>query len=134
MVPPLHLFSSMTNRRFAGLIGIMYLCMGLIGALHEFHVDALHQALHFSVGLWGIMASARAGASVGFARKTTLLFGAVILLELSPMLRDIFGVPSMSGNGVLVVHVITALATAYYGYYWTDAVVEAKNHESKKAA
>jgi hypothetical protein len=32
-------------------------------------------------------------------------------------------------NDILVIHIATALGTAYYGYYWTDAAVEAHHHK-----
>jgi len=130
----------MTNRRFAGLLGGVYLFIGLLGALiYLFPVGALHQMLHLTVGIWGLTAASSVRASVSFARKTALVFAVVAIVELTPSLRGSFALLLLTGSGFPILHILSAMAAAYYGFYWTDAVLEAQRHadattETRKAA
>ncbi|HJT22546.1 MAG TPA: DUF4383 domain-containing protein [Nitrospira sp.] len=125
----------MTNRQFAGLIGATYLFIGSLGALiYVFPGGLLHQTLHIAVGVWGMTAASGVKTSVGFARKTAVLVGAFFLFEMTPALREYFGGFLLEDKSLWMLHAMTAVAAAYYGYYWTDAVAEAASRQMKKAA
>jgi hypothetical protein len=127
----------MTSRQFAGFIGAAYLFLGSLGALvYVFPGGLLHQTLHVGVGVWGMTAASGAGTAVGFARKAAVLLGVFVLLEVTAPLREYFGGFMLEGRSLLMLHALTAMAAAYYGYYWTDAVVEAApdRSERRKAA
>ena len=125
----------MTSRRFAGGIGVVYVLLGLLGAaLYVFPTGLLHQTLHLVVGVWGLTAASSAVASVGYARKTAVLVGTFALLEATPSLRNYFDGFLSEGPSLSIIHVLTALTSAYYGYYWTEAVAEMERREMRKAA
>jgi len=130
----------MTIDRFAAFVGGLYLFIGSLGALlYVFPVGALHQAMHLAVAMWGMTAASSIPDSLRFARWATPLFLLATVVELTP-LRDQAGVWFLPGIGLSLLHVLTAAACAYYGYYWTSAVEEAaqttadSRSEPRKAA
>ncbi|HEU4684918.1 MAG TPA: DUF4383 domain-containing protein [Nitrospira sp.] len=128
----------MTNRQFASLAGAVYLVIGGLGALvYVFPIGAFDQTLHLAVGIWGVTAASSVATALSFARKTAVLFAAVAVLELAPIVRSQFDGWLLPGPLLPLLHLLTAWGAGYYGYYWTDAVAEGQGEraeELRKAA
>ncbi len=145
----------MTVQRFAGTVGLLYLLVGLLGLIPVFVVPApverlgltaqsgfgyllglfavnlLHNLVHLGVGLWGWAASRTVIQALRFSRATALLFGALTVLGMIPGLNTSLGLIPLFGHDVWL-HALTALAAAYFGYYWTSAMAERR--ETRRAA
>lgn len=121
----------MAIRRIVRLIGATYFLMCLIGTLvHSLPVSVLLLLFHLMMGIGATVASQDIVSAIRFSRGTALLLGILALIELhlpAPFLGW-----SPLGGGVPIVHLTTAVVAAYYGYYWTDAVVEGDCREAIK--
>ena len=135
LAPSLQRQVGMTTRRSVQLIGAIYCLMSLIGTLaHSSPVSVLLFSFHLMIGIWAILASQYIVSAIRFSRKAAVLLSLLVLVELLLPLPTLFRTWSWIGIAVPIVHLATALATAYYGYYWTDAVVEADRREAVKTA
>jgi hypothetical protein len=63
-----------------------------------------------------------------------LLFSLFALVESHLPLPTLLLPWSPVGSDVPILHLTTALVAAYFGYYWTDAVVEADRRGATKTA
>jgi hypothetical protein len=125
----------MTTCRFVQLIGAIYSMMGLIGTLvQSAPASVLLFSFHLIIGIWAILASQHRVSAIRFSRKAAVLFSLFALVELHLPLPALFLAWSPVGSDVLIVHLTTALVAAYYGYYWTDAVVEADHRQPIRTA
>lgn len=124
----------MTSQRFAGLLGAAYLLIGCLGVLsYVFPAGLLHHVIHLTVGIWGVNAATNALDAVRFARKVAVLSGILALVGVIPGVQEPFDYLLLFGNGLLVLHGVTAVVAAYYGYYWTDAVVNVRGDDRRAA-
>jgi hypothetical protein len=147
----------MTSQQFAKYIGIAFLLVGVFGFLSPFvsadpmdrmgltvqtgfgylfglfAINVLHNVVHLGVGIWGIASSRSTLDSIRFARGLTIFYGALAIMGLIPGLNTLFGLVPIFGHNVWL-HAGTALAAAYYGYYWTDAVASVDRRETRRAA
>lgn len=136
----------MTSRQFAKYIGIAFLLVGGLGFISPlvtpapldgmgltvqtgfgyllglFAINVLHNIVHLVVGLWGVTASRNTVDSVRFARDLAIFYGVLTIMGVIPGLDTTFGLIPIFGHDVWL-HAITALGAAYYGYYWTEAIV-----------
>jgi hypothetical protein len=147
----------MTTERFARIVGILFLIVGILGfipallspadtppaglslqtgfgyLLGLFAVNVLHNLVHLGIGLWGLIASRSRLDAVRFARGLALFYGALAIMGLIPGLDTTLGMIPLFGHDVWL-HAATALVAAYFGYYWTDAVIEVDRRETRRAA
>jgi hypothetical protein len=147
----------MTSQQFAKIIGIAFLLVGILGfipplvspapaesmglavqtgfgyLLGLFAINVLHNIVHLGVGAWGLAASRSLVASVQFARTLAIFYGALAIMGLIPGLNTTFGLIPIFGHDVWL-HAVTALAAAYYGYYWTNAAVAVDRRDNRRAA
>jgi len=135
----------MKTSTFALLAGLAYLAAGLLGLvpamlmpppdappttfalLHGyllglFPVNIVHTAVHLLIGAWGIAAWRGASRPALFARAIALLYGALAVMGMIPMLNTVFGWIPIHGNDVWL-HAATAALAAYFG--WRNEVVRA---------
>ena len=132
----------MTAQHFARIIGVMFLLVGLLGFIPGlvspgspggtlvttafgylfglFPVNAIHNVVHLGIGLWGLVAARTSQGSVSFSRALTILYGTLAVMGLIPTLDTMFGLAPLFGHDIWL-HAMTALAAAYYGYYWRPA-------------
>jgi len=146
----------MTLQRFAKVLGAVFIAVGLLGfvpgmvspapverlgmtvqtgfgyLLGLFAVNVLHNVVHLGIGLWGWIASRTPVAALGFSRGVAVFYGALTVMGLIPGLDTTLGFIPLFGHDVWL-HALTALSAAYFGYYWTDAVVEVEQ-ETRRAA
>jgi hypothetical protein len=147
----------MTSQQFAKYIGIAFLLVGILGFLSPFvspaaldgmglaitagvgyllglfAINVVHNLVHLGVGIWGIVSSRSTLDSVRFARGLTIFYGALAVMGLIPGLNTMFGLVPIFGHNVWL-HAITALAAAYFGYYWTGAAIEVDRRQTRRAA
>jgi len=146
----------MTIQRFAKILGVLFLVVGVLGfipgmvspapaaglgmtvqtgfgyLLGLFAVNVLHNVVHLGIGLWGWIASRTPVDALRFSRGVAVLYGALTIMGLIPGLDTTLGLIPLFGHDVWL-HALTALSAAYFGYYWTDAVAEVEQ-ETRRAA
>ncbi len=105
----------MSAPAFALVIGLLYIAAGALGLIGSFPVTKLLSALYLAVGLWGCAAWAGATGAVGYARSIAILFGALVLLSLSPALGAFFRLMPLGGPDFWL-HAATAVLAAYFGF------------------
>lgn len=129
----------MNTTTFALIIGIAYLGAGVLGLIPAalmppppdappttftvlygyllgiFPVNVLHTAVHFAIGLWGLMAWRRLQDAKVFLRTLAILYGALAVMGLVPGLNNVFGFIPLHGHDVWL-HAGTAALAAYFGW------------------
>ena len=129
----------MKTSTFALIIGIAYLGAGILGLIPAalvpppidapptsftllygyllglFPVNLLHSLVHLVIGAWGISAWSGRSSSISFARGLAILYGALAVMGMIPMLNTTMGMIPIHGNDVWL-HGITAVAAAYFGW------------------
>ena len=129
----------MKTSTFALIIGIAYLGAGLLGLIPAalvpppidapptnftllygyllglFPVNLLHSLVHIVIGAWGISAWSGRSSSISFARGLAILYGALAVLGMFPLLNTAMGMIPIHGNDVWL-HGITAVVAAYFGW------------------
>lgn len=147
----------MTIQRFAGVIGAIFLFVGVLGfiptfvssapvdglgltvqtgfgyLLGLFAINVLHNLVHLGIGFWGLAASRSTIDSMSFARGLAVFYGALTIMGLIPGLNTTLGFIPLFGHDVWL-HAETAMIAAYFGYYWTAAVMEVDRRETRRAA
>src|SRR5260221_5192740 len=127
----------MRTSTFALLFGIAYLALGLMGRvpaspvppasdapptsfpllygylLGLFPVNLLHSLMNIVIGAWGISAWSGRSSSVGFARGAAILFGALAVMGIVPLLHTALGMMPLHRNDVWL-HGITAVIGGYF--------------------
>jgi hypothetical protein len=128
---------------FALVFGIAYLAAGVLGLIPAmltpppadappttftmmygyllglFPVNLLHSLVHLVIGAWGISAWSGRSSSMSFARSLAVVYGALAVMGMLPMLNTTFGMIPIHGNDVWL-HGFTALIAAYFG--WREPV------------
>jgi hypothetical protein len=126
-------------KRFALVIGIVYLLVGIVGfipgfvvaedygnvvidasegrLLGIFPVNVLHHVVHLLVGVLGLAASRSFEGSRAFARGLAIFYGLLAVMGLIPAagLDVMFGLVPIFSHDVWL-HAVTALAAAYVGW------------------
>lgn len=129
---------------FARTIGIIYLLVGLAGfvpafvqppvaapemvdlgftqgygyLLGLFPINLLHNAVHITVGLLGILASISLPSSRLFSGVLALFYGALTIFGLFPATQSMLGLVPLFGNDIWL-HAGTAAIAAYFGFIAT---------------
>ena len=129
----------MKTNTFAGVLGIAYLVLGIMGLLPLFlvpppidapptnftllygyllglfAVNLLASVFHMVMGAWGISAGSGRANAIRFCRDAAILFAALAVLGMFPGLNTLFGIMPINGNDVWL-NALTALAAAYFGW------------------
>lgn len=126
----------MTTRTFATIFGLVFLAIGIAGALglagyapglvtdqHDGHgmllglfaVNQLHNVAHIIFGLWGLAAMRSAGGSLMYARGVAIIYALLAVLGLVYNDGDALGLLPLHGNDVYL-HGAIALVAAYFGW------------------
>ena len=140
----------MKTSTFALVFGIAYLAAGLMGLvpamlvpppidvpptnftllygylLGLFPVNLLASLLHLVIGAWGISAWSGRSSSISFARGLAILYGALAVLGLFPLLNTAMGMIPIHGNDVWL-HGITAVVAAYFGWRQPAGISERRH-------
>jgi hypothetical protein len=132
----------MTSRRFAQVIGILFLAVGILGFIPAFRnnnphpevvlrlfadegygllfglfpVNWIHNLVHLGVGVTGISLSRSISKARGFSKGLTWLYGILALFGAIRPFSMGFGLVPLYGWDVFL-HGGTAAFAAYYGYF-----------------
>src|SRR5687768_14325406 len=114
----------MNTRRFALVLGIIYLVVGVMGfipafvtsphasdpnlnvahnhgrLLGIFPVNTLHNIVHILVGIWGLASFRKFTTARGFARGLAIFYGLLAVMGLFPNLNTTFGLIPIHGHDV----------------------------------
>ena len=112
----------MAVRRFAALIGIVFVLLGIIGfinphAFGRFHLDTTHNILHLVVGLLGLLAAWGEGYATRFSQAIGILY--MLMAVLGFFTKDLFGFMHV-GLSDNVLHFIVGAIALYFGYVLVD--------------
>jgi hypothetical protein len=126
-------------RTLAMIFGVLYLAAGVLGfvpgmvepmagdhgelvvrenhgmLLGIFPVNAVHNAVHLLIGIWGLGAALGYSSSIMFFRGLAILYGLLGILGLIPQTQNLFGLAPLHGNDVWL-HLGTALIAAIVGW------------------
>ncbi|HEY3075051.1 MAG TPA: DUF4383 domain-containing protein [Burkholderiales bacterium] len=140
----------MNTSTFALIIGIAYLGAGILGLIPAalvpppidappttftllygyllglFPVNLLHSLAHIVIGAWGISAWSGRSNSISFARGLAILYGALAVMGMFPVLNTAMGMIPIHGNDVWL-HGITAVIAAYFGWRQPAAARERRH-------
>ena len=129
----------MTSRGFARVIGVMFVAVGVLGFIPAFKsapspmapqlavdggyglllglfpVNWLHNLVHLGIGLAGWTSSRSMGDARSFARTLAIVYGALAVMGLIPVLNSTFGLVPLFGHDVWL-HAATAAMAAYFGF------------------
>ena len=124
---------------FALFSGVAYLAAGLLGlvpaalmpapadapSIHVtlfhgyllglFPVNVLHSAVHFAIGVWGIVAGRGMTSPKVYARSLAIFYGALAAMGGIPGLDTLFGLLPIHGHDIWL-HAGTAALAAYFGW------------------
>ena len=133
----------MLTRRFALIVGVIYLLVGIGGFIPglanaapsgspsltvdfdynflagTFPINVLHNIVHILIGLAGIATSTRLGTAKNFARGLAVLYLVLGIMGMIPGLNTMFGLVPLF-NGDVVLHLLTAAVAAYFGFVHRD--------------
>ena len=140
----------MKTSTFALIMGIAYLGAGLLGfipaalvpppidappthftmlygyLLGLFPVNLLHSLVHLVIGAWGLSAWSGRSSSITFARGLAVLYGALAVMGMLPLLNTTLGMIPIHGHDVWL-HGLTALAAAYFGWREPAGITERRH-------
>ncbi|GGG04711.1 DUF4383 domain-containing protein [Paenibacillus abyssi] len=113
----------MAARRFAALVGIVFLLIGVLGFFYNhlfgiFHVDTTHNIIHLVVGVLGIFAASHEGYAYRFAQALGIVFMAMAVLGF--FIKDLFGLMhvALAEN---ILHFVVGAIALYLGYVVAEA-------------
>lgn len=131
----------MVLRRATLIIGLVFLVLGVMGFIPAllsaprmedpvlivdsfygrlmglFPVNSLHSAVHILLGLWAVAAFRDESKARFFNKGNTIIYGALALMGLFPVLNTTFGLLPLHSHDVWL-HAAIALVTGYFGFVW----------------
>src|SRR3979490_842993 len=129
----------MRAETFALFSGIAYLAAGLLGLIPAalmsapadappihvtlfhgyllglFPVNVLHSAVHFAIGVWGIVAERGMTSPKVYARSLAIFYGALAVMGAIPGWDTLSGLLPIHGHDIWL-HAGTAALAAYFGW------------------
>lgn len=144
---------------FALIIGITYALVGIAGfipglvtppvadpdavnlsfttgygyLLGLFPINLLHNIVHLTVGLLGILSSISLGSARLFSGVLALFYGVLVVLGLFPPTQSTLGLIPIFGNDIWL-HGLTAAIAAYFGFVATPNLAELGENNIQKQA
>lgn len=134
----------MKTRTFALVMGLAFLAVGILGFVPRlvvmpadqpalrveiahgllfglFPVNAIHNLVHLAFGIWGVVVWRDFAASRTYARSVAVIYAALAVLGLIPVLNTLFGLVPLHGHDIWL-HAVIAAASAYFGFVSVAAV------------
>ena len=119
-----------TVQRVAQIFGIVFVLVGILGfvasggdmtadtdmapmLLGLFPVNALHNAVHLLLGIWGLAASRSWGSAKSYCQIAGIAY--LVLALLGFIAPDFFGLMPIGGNDIWL-HAVLGIALAYFGF------------------
>ena len=111
--------------KFARVIGIVFVAVGLLGfvpalvtdgkLLTLFPVNAVHNAVHIVLGIWGVMSAKTAANAVLYSKSIAAIYALLAICGLIPATNTLFGLAPIGGMDVGL-HAVLAIVAAYFGF------------------
>jgi hypothetical protein len=138
---------TMKTSTFALIFGLAYLAAGLLGLVPLmltpppadappttftllygylfglFPVNLLGTLVHIVIGAWGLSAWAGRSSSITYARGLAVLFGALAIMGMMPMLNTTFGMMPLHSHDIWL-HAVSAVVAGYFGWYHAPDAAE----------
>ncbi len=134
---------------FALTIGILFVLIGVAGFFPElvkpaaidpdaaglgtlngygdlfglFPINVLHNIVHLTVGVLGMLASVSLSSSRLYSGVLALFYGVLALMGLFPPTQTSLGFIPIFGNDIWL-HAVTAAVAAYFGFFATPDLLE----------
>jgi len=109
----------------AKVLGGVFVAVGILGFIPQlvtngmllglFPINAVHNAVHILLGLWGILAAKNAAGAVTYFKGIAVIYALLTVLGLIPATNTLFGLAPIHGNDVWL-HAVLALVAAYFGF------------------
>jgi hypothetical protein len=109
----------------AKVLGGVFVAVGVLGFIPQlapngmllglFPVNAVHNAVHILLGVWGIVAAKTASGAVGYFKAIAVIYAVLAVLGLIPATNTLFGLAPIHGNDVWL-HGLLAVVAAYFGF------------------
>lgn len=133
----------MSTRYFALIVGIMFLLAGILGfiptfvappidesialavdqgygsLLGLFPINILHNIVHLTVGILGIVSFGSHKNARIFSQGLAIFYGALAIMGFIPGLNSTFGLIPIYSNDIWL-HALTALLATYFGFKQPD--------------
>ena len=134
----------MISRRFALILGIVFLVIGAAGfipglvtphshpdvtvttglglELSLFPVNVLHDIVHLLFGVWGLLASRSLAGSRAYGKGVAIIYAVLTVMGLitAARLYTTFGLVPLYGNDIWL-HALLAIVGAYFGFVYREA-------------
>lgn len=98
-----------------------------------FPINVLHNIVHLTVGLLGILASISLGSARLYSGVLALFYGLLTIFGLFPPTQSTFGLIPIFGNDVWL-HAITAAIATYFGFFATPNLAELGEESAQEQA
>ena len=144
---------------FALFIGIIFVLIGVAGFIPDFvqppavnpdavnlsytngygylmglfPINVLHNIVHLTVGIAGILASLSLGSARLYSGVLALFYGALTVFGLFPPTQSTLGLIPIFGNDVWL-HAGTAAIAAYFGFFATPDLLELREQGNSEQA
>jgi hypothetical protein len=124
----------MAVRYFSLIFGIVFLLIGIAGFIPAlvtaptdagasadgrlfglFPINALHNLVHISFGIWGLVAYRAVSAGRTYAKSVAVIYGVLTIIGIIPGLNTTFGLVPLYGHDVWL-HAALAIVAAYFGF------------------
>jgi len=149
-----------TTQKFALIVGIAYLAMGIMGFIPAlvskpltveafssnlevvsgygylmglFPINTAHNIIHMATGLIGIFAAISIDSSRFFSGQLGIYYTTLAVLGTIPVANTFFGLFPIFGIDVLL-HGVTGLLGIYFGFFATPSLLKLFKRELKEDA
>ena len=136
----------MALRRFALVLGIVFLIVGIAGFVpgltvpHEhpdvtvksglglelslFPINVLHNIVHLLFGVWGLLAARSAAGARTYGRSVAIIYALLAVMGVisAGNLHTTFGLVPLYGNDIWL-HALLAIVAGYFGFVHRDEEV-----------
>lgn len=124
----------MAVRRFAALVGIVFLLLGLLGFMFTnlfwvFKFHTAHNVIHLLVGLAGMAASFDRGVSFRFSKLLGIFY--IVMAVLGVFTKDLFGLLPQ-GIAENALYFFTGAIALYFGYVLMEENESAQSRKPRR--
>lgn len=96
-----------------------------------FPINLLHNIVHLTVGITGLLASISLGSARLFSGILAIFYGSLVVFGLFMPTQSTFGLIPIFGNDVWL-HAVTAAIAAYFGFIATPDLAELREENVQR--
>jgi hypothetical protein len=122
----------MAVRRFAALVGILFLMLGLLGFIFKhlfgiFHLDTTQNVIHLIFGLLGLLAAFDEDFAYRFSQVLGIVY--MVLAVFGVLAKDVFGLMH-AGVAENVLHFVVGAIALFFGYVISETAARSRTTNS----